>query len=102
MKKNLIRSMNLIAMQVAENRRTLKMTVLHRKSGEWRHSEISKLTSGLRTEVSSHPKHPEYLILLGYYTKEQTLRVIGGGQAYTASNIVGIDNKELPFSPGFI
>lgn len=89
-------------MQVAENQRKLKMTVLYRKGGEWHHSEISKLVGGLGTEVNSHPKHSEYLILMGHYTKEQTLRAIGGGQAYTSIQVVGVDNKELPFVPGFV
>lgn len=78
-----------------------KMTVLHRKDGTWHQSEISKLVNGLMTEVSEHSQHPEYLIILGHYTKEITLKVLGGGQAYTATEIVGKDNKGLPFIPGF-
>jgi hypothetical protein len=89
-------------MQVAENRRKLKMTILYRKDGVWHHDEVRKLSNGLTTEVSSHPKHPEYLVLFGHYTKEVTLQALGGGLAYTATEIVGIDNKQLPFPPGFI
>jgi hypothetical protein len=53
------------------------------------------------TEVSEHSQYPEHLIILGHYTKEITLKVLGGGQAYTATEIVGKDNKGLPFIPGF-
>lgn len=79
--------------------RTIKMTVLHRPGGQWWTEEVARLTNGLMTEVSSHPRHPEDLILLGHYTKEQTLRAIGGGVAYTATPMTG--TKELPFMPGF-
>lgn len=93
--------MNLVAMQVAENRRNLKMTVLRREGGTWHQSEVGKFTNGLMTEVSGHPQHPEYLVLFGHHTKAATLKALGGGQAYTATEIVGTDNKELPFVPGF-
>ena len=94
--------MNLVAMQIVENRRNLKMTILYRDGGEWHSSEIGKLKNGLMTEASGHPQHPEYLILLGHHTKEATLEVLGGGQAYTAIKIVGVDNRSLPFIPNFI
>ena len=93
--------MNLIAMQVAENRRNLKMTLLRREGGVWHRSEVEKLVNGLMTEVSEHPQHPEYLILFGHHTKEVTLNALGGAQAYIVIQIVGTDCKELPFVPGF-
>lgn len=94
--------MDLMAMQVAENRRNIKMTVLYRKDGTWHHSEVGKLVNNLMTEASQHPQHPEYLVLFGHHTKAATLKAIGGGSAYTATEIVGTDNKRLPFRPGFI
>jgi cytochrome c-type biogenesis protein CcmH/NrfG len=94
--------MNLVAMQIAENRRTIKMTVLRREGGTWNRSEVSKLVNGLTTEASQHPQHPEHLVLFGHYTKDATLKALDGGQAYTATQIVGNDNKDLPFVPGFV
>lgn len=93
--------MNLVAMQIAENRRNLKMTVLRRQGGTWHQSEVSKLVNGLMTEVSERPQYPEYLVLFGHYIKDKTLKTLGGGQAYIATKIVGTDNKDLPFVPGF-
>ncbi len=92
--------MDLFAMQVGENRRKLKMTVLHRKGGAWHESEVGKLVNGLMTEASQHPQHPEYVVLFGHHTKEATLKALGGGQAYTATEVVGTDSKELPFGLG--
>jgi hypothetical protein len=54
------------------------------------------------TEVSEHPQHPKYLILFGHYTKAETLEALVGGRTYTATNITGTNNKDLPFVPGFI
>lgn len=93
--------MNLVAMQVAKYRRNLKMTVLRRKGGSWHRFEVNNLVNGLMTDVSENPQHPEYLVLLGHRTKEETLKALGGGQAYTATEIIGTDNKDLPFVPGF-
>lgn len=93
--------MNLMAMVVAENRRKLKMTVLHRAGGTWYQSEVVRLTNGLMTEVSWDPQHPEYLVLYKHHTKESTLEALIGGQAYTATQVIGTDSKELPFVPGF-
>lgn len=93
--------MNLMLLQIVEGRHNLKMTVLYRKDGMWREREVDKLVNGLMTEVSNHPQHPEYLVLYGHYTKEATLKALGGGQAYTTTAIIGTDNTELPFVPGF-
>lgn len=89
-------------MQMEDNRRKLKTTVLHRPGGVWHRSEVSKLGGGLKTEVSEHPEYPEYLVIFGHFTKEQTLQAIGGGIAYTAIQVTGMDSENLPFSPGFI
>lgn len=94
--------MNILAMDIAEKRSKVEMTVLYRKGGAWHQSEVGKLVSNLKTVASTHPKHPEYVILYKSYTKEATLEAIGGGQAYTATKIVGMDSKELPFTPKFI
>lgn len=93
--------MNLVAMQVADSRRNLKMTVLRREGGTWHRVEVSRLANGLMTEVTEHPHHPEYLILFGHHTKEAISKTLGDGQTYTVSAIVGADNKELPFASGF-
>lgn len=94
--------MDLLAMSVAENRRNLKVTVLHREGGTWHPSEISKLVNGLTTEASQLPQFPEHVILFGHHSKEETLRAIGGGQAYTATQVVGTHDASLPFVPGFV
>jgi len=94
--------MDLLAMEMAKNRRELKMTVLHRPGGVWHDSEVDKFTDGLMTEVSGHPQHPESIIILGHYTKEETLDEIGGGMAYTGTQVIGLQDERLPFRPGFI
>ena len=50
-------------MQIEKNRHELKMTVLHRKGRTWHQTEVGKFATNLMTEVSQHPKHPEYLVL---------------------------------------
>lgn len=92
--------MNLMGMQMEENRRTLKTTVLKREGGVWSPQEVSLLVGGLKTEVSQHLKYPECLILFGHFTKEQTLEAIMGGLAYVATQMTGVDG--LPFTPGFV
>jgi len=94
--------MDLTGMRREENLRNLKTTVLCRKRGIWSQPEIDRLVSGLVTEVSQHPEYPEYLIIFGHYTKEQVLKTILGGVAFTTRSVTGTDSKELPFYPGFI
>jgi hypothetical protein len=91
--------MDLVGMQVRENMRNLKLTVLHRPGGIWSNVDVSRLANGLMTEVYNHPKHPEHLILFGHYSKEQTLEALLGGMAYTATQLVGLNNEALPFKP---
>ena len=74
-----------------------KLTVLYREGGTWCSSEINKLCVSLFTEVVSRQNFPEYLVLFGHYTRERVLCVLGGGWAFTANQIVGLNNKELPF-----
>jgi hypothetical protein len=93
--------MNLMGLHLAKLRSELKMTVLKREGGKWVPQEVHKLVGGLTTEASEHPQHPEYVILFGHYTKEQTLRAIGGGSAYIATQVTGLPNDEVPFTPGF-
>lgn len=88
--------MNLVAMGMIENHKKMKVTILHRPGGVWHNSEVGRLVEGLTTEASGHPQRPEYLMLFGHYTKEQTLRAIGGGVAYTVKPITGVyRNPEL-------
>ena len=89
-------------LMLEEKMRTLKMTVLHRSGGQWYPVEVSRLVEGLRTEASQHPQFPEYVILFGHHTKEATLRALWGGVAYIATQITGMDHKDLPFKPGFL
>ena len=89
--------MDLVVMDLAEKRKKMKLTVLHRAGGKWHASEESKLANGLTPEVQSHPQYPEYLILVGHHTKEATLAAIGGGMAYTATQVVGASHEDLPW-----
>lgn len=91
--------MSLTALNVLESRRKLKTTVLYREGGVWHDSEIDRLTMVLQTPVSYHPEHPEIVVLFGHYGKEQALKAIGFGVAFTTTQVVGLDN--LPFDPGF-
>lgn len=93
--------MDLLGMTIAENRREAKLTVLHRPDGTWGGEEVSRLVSRLMTDVCGHPRQPEYIILLGHYTKEEALAAIMGGQSFTATQVIGVDNKTLPFRPSF-
>lgn len=93
--------MNLVAMGIAESRRKTKMTILHRPGGVWHVSEVGKLINRLRIAASEHPQHPGYIIIFGHYTKEETLQTLGGGVAYTATQITGMDHQDLPFVPNF-
>jgi hypothetical protein len=98
----MFKSFDLQAMRIVENRRNLKVTILHRPGGEWTSLEIGRLVNGLMTELSQHPRFPEHLLLFGHYTKEQTLEALIGGLAYTATQITGYDNSELPFKPSWV
>jgi len=82
--------------------RTVKMTVLHRPGGVWTKTEQGRLVNGLTTEAYTHPRHPECVILLGHFTKRQTLDAIWGGIAYTATQVVGVEDERLPFRPPFV
>jgi hypothetical protein len=93
--------MNLVAMGIAESRRETKMTILHRPDGVWHVSEVGRLINCLTIAASEHPQYPEYLIVFGHYTKEETLQALGGGVAYTATQITGMDHRDLPFVPNF-
>lgn len=73
----------------------MEYTVLYRENGAWHRVEITRLVAGLDTTVSNLELCPEYLVLFGHYTKEKALRALLGGEAFTATQIVG--SKELPF-----
>jgi hypothetical protein len=93
--------MDLVAMDLQEKRRKMKLTVLHRAGGEWYPDETGRMVNGLMTEARQHPKHPEYVVLIGDFTKEETLKALGGGLAYTVTQVTGTQNEKLPFSIGF-
>ena len=85
--------------EIIKARKDLKTTVLYRPNGKWHQDEIVRLVNGLMTEVAQHPGHPEYIILYGHFTKEETLKAMWGGIAYTATQIIG--TEKLPFNPTF-
>jgi len=85
------------AQRIAETRRNMKVTVLHRPNGIWHQQEVNRLCNGLMTEVSQKASHPEHLVLFGHFTKQQTLDVLIGGMAYTATQITGINDSRVPF-----
>lgn len=92
--------MNLVGMIAEGNRKKMKLTVLHRPGGTWSGIDLGKLHR-LSPKISGHPKHPEYIILLGHFNNGQTLEVLDGGLAYTATMVTGMDSPELPFVPSF-
>ena len=84
---------------INNRRQNLKFTVLTRDEGyTWSQLEADKLCK-LSIEVYNHPRFPRYVILFGFYTKEQALAAIDGGQAFTAEQVQGLDNPQLPFRP---
>lgn len=88
--------MDFKAIRMIESQKKMQVTILHRAGGVWHSTEVNRLVNDLMTEASQLPQHPEYLMLFGHYTKEETLRVIGGGVAYTAKPITGVyNNPEL-------
>ncbi len=93
--------MDLLGIVRRDNFLTLKTTVLHRPKGTWHQTEVDRIVNGLMTEASQHPRHPEYVILFGHYTKEKVLKAMLGGVAFTATEFIGIQNAQLPFRPGF-
>ncbi len=92
---------DLTGLHINKQLQEMKMTILHRPGGTWSNADTNRLNQGLSTECSGHHKHPEYLILFGHFTKDETLKALIGGLAYTATQVTGIDSPELPFSPGF-
>jgi hypothetical protein len=77
------------------------MTVLRRPGGVWHVSEVGRLINDLTIAASGHPQHPEYLIVFGHHTMEEMHEALGEGAAYTATQITGMDHKDLPFVPNF-
>ena len=63
--------------------------------------------------LSSHPLKRKVLVVITdqliisllraktHKDAETTLKALGGGQAFTASQGMGIDSKDLPFIPEF-
>jgi hypothetical protein len=93
---------DLLEMDRREKRKEIKVTVLHRPGGVWRPNEFALLGERLRTEARYRPEeHPEHIVLWGHFTKAQTLEVLGGGTAYTATQVTGIDDPRVPF-PCFV
>lgn len=94
--------MNLLALDRESRMKNLKMTILFRSGGTWNKLEVGRLINGLMTETSQHPQHPEHMILFGHHTKEETLKALLGGPAYTAEQVTGLHDPKLPFTPSFI
>ncbi len=92
---------DILGMEIKNWRDSQKVTVLYRKSGTWSPVEVSRLVNALGTVASGLSSFPEYVLLMGDFTKEDTLRALGGGIAYTAKTVIGMDNLELPFKPRF-
>jgi hypothetical protein len=93
--------LDLISLQVRQNRRTERLTVLRRPGGRWGRSEVIRLTVNLPAEVIGHPKHPEYLIIRGHFTHAETLDALKGAEPYEVKEVVGLDSPALPFWTGF-
>ena len=94
--------MDLVGMKVEDNRRRVKMTVLRRNGGKWHLLEVNRLVVGLKTEASQHPQYSEYVVLFGHFSKEQALKALLGGEAFIATQVIGIQTKDLPFNPGWV
>lgn len=94
--------MDLWAMEVREKRAQAKVTVLNRPGGRWYDIEVGRIVNGLKTSVSQHPQHPEFLLVAGEYTKAQVLKAMWGGQTFSCIVITGLDDQSLPFTPEFI
>ncbi len=89
----------MMADRTKKSRAELKTTVLYREGGQWHPEEVNRLVNGLMTEASQLPAKPEYVILFGHHTKDETLKALLGGVTYTATQVTGLDNPELPFRP---
>lgn len=87
------------AARLLKLRADLKTTILHRPVGEWHPEELSRVVNGLHTVIARHYTFPEYVIVLGHFTKEQVLEVMWGGAAFTAVSHTGLEG--LPFNPGW-
>ena len=93
---------DLQAMSMQESRKNTKVTILFRENGTWPPVEVNRLVNNLRTVVSGGNAWPEYLLLYGEHTKAQALAAIGGGVAFTAETVTGMNHPKLPFTPNFI
>ena len=89
----------MFASDIISRRAALKFTVLYREGGVWNDFEVSKLVNNLNTDVYRMRIHPEYVILWEHFTKAQALDAIGGGFAFTAKEVVGLENPDLPWKP---
>jgi len=75
----------------------LKQTILFREGGSWSRLEVSRLTRGLQTEVSGMDSKPEYLVLLGHYSKEEVLRAMMGGESFVVTQVTDARDSRLPW-----
>ncbi len=76
----------------------MRVTMLYRPNGTWTKEELDKLAMNLKTAPLQNPLEPEYVILFEHYSKSIALAAIGGGVAFTATELIGINNPRLPFS----
>lgn len=91
---------DVVGLSITRERRKLELTVLYREGGTWSWEEMDRFHGSLSCgQIHLHPQHPEYLILRGHHTKEETLEALRGGRAYVATQVTGIDSPELPFVP---
>lgn len=82
----------------------LPMTILAcMDGGIWSPLELSGLASILGTVVAvNHSKHPGYLIILGHYTKDQTVEALGSKSHLVVEQVSCFnDSERLPFNPHF-
>lgn len=89
---------NLVALHAQELRNKAPFTILHRSGGIWSGNEVNKLTNGLAARIQGKNNAPEYLVVFGHYTKAQALAALGGGLAFTSSQVVGYENENCRFA----
>lgn len=92
----------MMAEDIKTRRAKMEFTVLTRGKGSdgvWHRSEVNRIVNGLSAELYTLPALPQHLILWGHFTKEQVLQAMDGGCTFTAMQVQGLENPELPFRP---
>lgn len=82
---------------------SMDFTVLLRGEGSnriWYRVEVNRIVSKLNTEIITIPNVPELLLVAGAYTRDQILKVMGGGQTFTCQVVYRDSNGKLrPVEP---